>query len=102
MFNAFVGYSELDLEQVKRFQGFDHIIAREFWHKTMAAYLETDDEKKIQEVIDKAAIIGHTRLIRSSIRRHGLENEKSRQEIEFWKERLLEALDKYDTLLFDR
>ncbi|MBR2810774.1 MAG: phosphotransferase [Solobacterium sp.] len=102
MFNAFVGYSELDLEQVKRFQGFDHTIAREFWHKTMAAYLETDDEKKIQEVIDKAAIIGHTRLIRSSIRRHGLENEKSRQEIEFWKERLLEALDKYDTLLFDR
>ncbi len=102
MFNAFVGFSEQDHEVVRHFQGYDYETARTFWHKSLAAYLGTNCEKKIQEVEDKARIIGYTRMIRRKIRRQGLETEEGRAQIDFWKERLLQLLDKTDTLLFNR
>ena len=102
MFNSFVGYSELNHELIEKFQGFDHETGTVFWHKTLAAYLETDSEEKIREVEDKARIIGYTRMIRRSIRRNGLETEAGRAEIDFWKDQLLSLLDRTDTLLFSR
>ncbi|MGI6265350.1 MAG: anti-sigma factor antagonist, partial [Acutalibacteraceae bacterium] len=102
MFNSFVGYSEADHEVIKHFQGFDFETGSAFWHGALAAYLGTDDEKTIREVEDKARIIGYTRMIRRSIRRHGLETEAGRAEIELWKGELLELLEKTDTLLFTR
>ena len=102
MFNAFTGFSELNHEVIKKFQGFDFETGRGFWLKSLAAYLGTRNEKKVLEVEDKARIIGYTRLIRRSIRRGGLEDESSRKEIEFRKQRLLELLGRVDTLLFER
>ena len=100
MFNSFVGYSELDHEIIKKFQGFDYETGSAFWHKALAAYLGTNCETKIREVEDKARIIGYTRMIRRSIRRRGLETEAGRTEIAFWKERLLALLEKTDSLSF--
>ncbi|MBR0085200.1 MAG: ATP-binding protein [Lachnospiraceae bacterium] len=100
MFNAFCGYSELDHEIIKKFQGFDHETAVTFWHKTLAAYLGTHCPLKIREVEDKARIIGYTRMIRRSIRRKGLESETGRAEIELWTKELLELLAGADTLTF--
>ena len=100
MFNSFVGYSEYDHETIKKFQGFDFETGSAFWHKALAAYLETNCEIKIREVEDKARIIGYTRMIRRSIRRKGLETEAGRAEIELWKRELLELLERTDTLLF--
>ena len=100
MFNSFVGYSEFDHEIIKSFQGFDFETGSAFWHKSLAAYLETDDEERIREVEDKARIIGYTRMIRRSIRRKGAETEKGRAEIAFWTEQLLALLERTDTLLF--
>ena len=62
--------------------------------------LGTANETKIREVEDKACIIGYARLIRRSIRRHGLETEQGRKEIDFWKEKLITLLEKTDTLVF--
>ncbi len=100
MYNAFIGFSELDNETIKRFQGFDLTTSRAFWHKTLAAYLETDSEEEIREVEDKARIIGYTRLIRRSIRRQGLETESGRAEISFWTDELLTLLNRTDSLIF--
>ena len=100
IFNAFIGFSELDHEVIKKFQGFDFETAAEFWNKFLSAYLGTRCEHKLREVEDKARIMGYTRLIRRSIRRGGLDTESGRREISFWKERLLELLEKTDTLLF--
>jgi hypothetical protein len=47
---------------------------------------------------DKARIIGYTRLIRRSIRRKGLEDEKKKAEIEHWTEELVELIGKIDSL----
>ena len=101
MFNAFVGYSELDHRVIKEFQGFDFETGSDFWHKTLAAYLGTENRRKITEVEDKARILGYTRMIRRSIRRRGMETDSGRAEIRFWKERLLELLERTDTLLFN-
>ena len=101
MFNSFIGYSELDHEKIMQFQGFDYETGSAFWHRSLAAYLETQSEAKVKEVEDKARIIGYTRMIRRSIRRKGLETEEGRAEIEFWKKNLLELLDKTDSLVFN-
>ena len=100
MYNSFVGYSELDHEIIRKFQGFDFETGKSFWHKSLAAYLGTASRIKIREVEDKARILGYTRMIRRSIRRKGLETEKGRAEIELWKSELLELLEKTDTLVF--
>ncbi len=102
MYNSFVGYSELDHEVIKAFQGFDFETGKTFWRKSLAAYLGTGNEKKLSEVEDKARIVGYTRMIRRSIRRGGLEDERAKRSIDFWKEKLIGLLEKYDTLLFTR
>ncbi|MBR6311531.1 MAG: ATP-binding protein [Oscillospiraceae bacterium] len=100
IFNAFIGFSELDHEVIRSFQGFDFETAQSFWKKFLSAYLGTDCAPKLQEVEDKARIIGYTRLIRRSVRRGGLGTESGRAEISFWKERLLALLEKTDSLVF--
>ena len=100
MFNAFIGFSELDHDHVKRFMGFDFETSTEFWHKVLAAYLNTNSEAKIREVENKARIIGYTRLIRRSIRRGGLDSEERKAEIKHWKACLLNLLEETDSLCF--
>ena len=102
MFNSFVGYYETDHEAIKKFQGFDFETGKAFWHASLAAYLGTSNEARIREVENKARIIGYTRMIRRSIRRHGLETEAGRAEIELWKRELTDLLHTTDTLLFAR
>ena len=101
VFNAFIGFSEPGISNsVKDFQGFPPEIAREFWHKVLAKYAETEDPAVLQAMEDKARIIGYTRLIRRAIRRDGLESESGRAEIDFWKERLIKLIDSTDSLSF--
>ena len=101
VFNAFIGFSEPGISNsVKDFQGFPPEIAREFWHKVLAKYAETDDSAVLKAMEDKARIIGYTRLIRRAIRRDGLESESGRAEIDFWKERLIKLIDSTDSLSF--
>ena len=101
MYNAFVGYSEVNHENIRTFQGFDFDTSQKFWRRSLAAYLGTNDENKINEVEDKARIIGYTRMIRRSIRR-GLDKEEiGKQEVDLWTSELMELLDRVDTLLFD-
>jgi anti-sigma regulatory factor (Ser/Thr protein kinase) len=102
MYNAFQGFSEMDHEIIKAFQGFDYETGAAFWRKSLAAYLGTNNQRKIREVEDKARILGYARMIRRSIRRGGLDTEKGRTEIEFWKKNLLSLLERTDTLLFRR
>jgi anti-sigma regulatory factor (Ser/Thr protein kinase) len=101
MFNAFIGFYEMNSEAIKSFQGFDFETSKAFWHRSLAAYLGTNNEEVIRDVENKARIIGYTRLIRRSIRRGGLESEEKKAEIEHWTKELLELLETTDTLLFD-
>ena len=69
MFNAFIGYSELDHQVTMDFYGYSHEAAEKFWDMALKLYLGTEDEAVCQAVAEKAMIIGYTRMLRRAIRR---------------------------------
>ena len=98
MFNAFVGYSELDHQVTINFFGYTHEIAEKFWDMSLKMYLGTDDEELCRSVAEKAMIIGYTRMLRRAIRRP--EETDSPAKIARCKEMLEVLLNKVDTLIF--
>lgn len=97
MFNAFVGFSELNHEATQNFIGIPHDTARIFWHKALAMYLETEDEARLSEVENKAKVVGYMRLLRRTLRR----NEPDREQlVGFYCERLANLLQTIDALTF--
>ena len=69
MFNAFIGYSELDHQVTVDFFGYTHEVSEKLWDMTMKMYLDTEDEEVLRNVIEKAMVIGYTRMLRRAIRR---------------------------------
>ena len=98
MFNAFVGYSELDHNVTVNFFGYTHETAEKFWDMSLKMYLGTEDEEECKKVAEKAMIIGYTRMLRRAIR-HSDEAD-SPAKIARCKEMLAVLLDKVDTLIF--
>jgi hypothetical protein len=98
MFNAFVGYSELDHQNMMDFFGITFETAGRFWNLSLKAYLGTDDDAVCQSVAEKAMIVGYTRMLRRAIRRP--EEADSPAKITRCKEMLEELLSKVDTLVF--
>ncbi len=100
MFLGFIGFAEVTPENSVKFLGISRPIAIEFFSKAMAQYLGINDQKKIDEVLDKARVIGYTRVIRRSIRRHALDTAEGRAGVEHYTNELLPLLDKVDSLDF--
>jgi uncharacterized protein (TIGR02172 family) len=98
MFNAFIGYAELDHEVTKNFFGYTHETAEKFWDMSLKMYLGTEDEDVCRSVAEKAMVIGYTRMLRRAIRRP--EEADSPAKIARCKEMLGILLDKVDTLAF--
>ena len=98
MFNAFVGYSELDHHNTEEFYGYTFETAGKFWDMSLKMYLGTEDEAICQSVAEKAMIIGYTRNLRRLVRRPGEPGREAK--IERCKEMLLKLLAKVDTLDF--
>ena len=94
-FNAYIGFSELDKTQVESFLGIDSETAQRFWRLSLARYLGTDDESVIDDVENKAKVIGYMRLLRHCLRRDGDE-----VTVNHYRTKLIEVLDKVDTLVF--
>ena len=94
-FNAYVGFSELDKTVIESFLGIDSETAQRFWRLSLARYLGTDDEKVINDVEDKAKVIGYMRLLRRCLRRDGDE-----VTVNHYKTKLIEVLNKVETLVF--
>ena len=98
MFNAFLGYSELDHEVTMRFYGYPHESAEKFWDMALKMYLGTEDEEVCKNVAEKAMVIGYTRMLRRAIRRP--DEPESPAKIARCKEMLEYLLNKVDTLIF--
>ncbi|MBQ6727408.1 MAG: anti-sigma factor antagonist [Clostridia bacterium] len=99
MFNAYEGFSSLDPGVSASFLGVPHELAVDVWEKTLKRYIGTDDKEKFAEAENRAKIIGFMRLLRRSIRRGGLDDEKMKQEIDFYKEQLISLVAKVDSLV---
>jgi hypothetical protein len=98
MFNAFVGYSELNHQNMKDFFGYSFETAGKFWNMSLQLYLGTEDETVCQSVAEKAMIVGYTRMLRRAIRRPN--EADSPAKIARCKEMLAVLLNKVDTLVF--
>ena len=95
MFNAFVGFSELDDSVIENFFGFNSETAFRFWRLSLARYLGTDDEATIIDVENKAKVIGYMRLLRRCLRRDADETT-----VNHYKANLTKAIDMVETLEF--
>ena len=98
MFNAFVGYSELNHQNMMDFFGYSFETAGRFWNLALKMYLGTEDEALCQSVAQKAMIIGYTRMLRRAIRRPN--EADSPAKIARCKEMLAILLEKTDSLCF--
>ena len=98
MYNAFLGFSELDHNAIKLFMGYDRETSERFWNMSIKRYFGTDDEAFCREVENKASVIGYTRLLRRSIRRP--DDDGAQEKIAYYTKRLIEAINKVDTLEF--
>ena len=100
MYNAYVGYGELDKAKVEGFLGIPYDQTKRIWRESLRLYLDGADEATVDAVEDKAKVIGYTRIIRRMIRRGALETEEGRREVDYFTGRLEELLDRVDTLTF--
>ena len=98
MFNAFVGYSELDHQNMMDFFGYSFETAGKFWNMALKKYLCTEDEAVCQGILEKAMVIGYTRMLRRAVRRPN--EEDSPAKIARCKEMLAELLNNVDCLTF--
>lgn len=98
MFNAFIGFSEVDKSTSFDFFGYSFETSEKFWDMTLKLYLETEDEELCNSVAEKAMIIGYTRMLRRALRRPG--DADSPVKIARCKEMLSMLLNKVDSLDF--
>ena len=100
MYDAYIGFSDPDHDQVKRFQGFDYEISQKFWYRSLETYLNTQDKARIREVEDKAKVPGYVRAMNFLANHKGNETKEGREQLSYWKDRLIEVLERIDSLDF--
>ena len=98
MFNAFVGYTELNHQGSMDFFGYSHETAEKFWNLALKMYLGTEDEAVCRSVAEKAMIVGYTRMMRRALRRP--EEAESPAQIARCKEMLAKLLGYIEDLTF--
>ena len=98
MYNAFLGFSELDHDEIMRFMGYNRETSHRFWKQALKAYLSTEDEALCEQIEEKARVIGYVRMLRRALRRP--DDAESPARIKRYKEMLATLLNKVDTLEF--
>ena len=98
VFNAYVGFSDVDHDQVTRFLGIPYETAVKFWELTLEKYFDGKSPEEIRIIEARAKLIGFTRIMRREIRRDGLNREQGRLVIENAKRKISELLKTVDSL----
>ena len=98
MFNAFVGFSELNHQNMLNFYGYTFETAGKCWKMALKTYLGTEDDAVCQSIAEKAMIIGYTRMLRRAVRRPDEPNRQAK--IARCKEMLAILLEKTDSICF--
>ncbi len=99
MYNAYLGFSELDHSIIEGFLGITHETALDIWNKSLKMYLDTEDEARLAEVEKKAQLVGYTRLMRRAIRRES-DTEAGQKSIACYKQHILDLTEELDSLVF--
>lgn len=97
---AYIGFSCIDPDNVYHFLGIPHTQADAFWKATLRYYFGTDEEAVLQEIEDKAAIIGFSRLLRRTFRKAKEDEDYRARLIAYCKQALCTLVPKTDSLTF--
>ena len=84
---------------IERFMGFSYDTAQAFFRFFLKHYLGTDDEKRLDEVAEKASLIGYSRLIRK-VRKQRKPSEADHLLVQLCVERIAGLTDRLDSLTF--
>lgn len=98
MYLAYVGFGLIDKRDVTDFLGIDAEIAKYFFNESMKKYLNTTDQKRVDEVVNKASVVGMVRLMRRTIKRIGLDTPKGKALYDACEAKLTELLKTVDSL----
>ena len=100
MYNDYCGYSYLDPEVSMQFYGVPHETVVQFWRKSLAMYLGTDDSSRLDEVERKAKLIGFARILRRAVRKMAPGSEEQKKVMANAREQIAALLPAVDSLVF--
>ncbi|MEG2107537.1 MAG: anti-sigma factor antagonist [Clostridia bacterium] len=92
---TYVGFGEYDHNVSVNFLGLSYEMTNQLWASSIREYFNTLDENAISEIFAKIKVISYTRIVRRMLRR-----EKDNVALPFYKERLINAIEGVDTLVF--
>ena len=99
-YNAYEGFGICDPNVFKNFLSVDESVVKPLLHRILELYLETDDEDRINEVKEKASVIGLLRVLRRIIRIGEQDTPEGKKLLEECRDRINRAVDHLDTLTF--
>ena len=97
--NFYVLLGEDDPGVVERFMGFSYGTARAFFRLFLKHYLDKEDEARLNEVSEKASLIGLSRLIRK-VRKQRKPSDADNLLVRRCVERIAELTERLDCLSF--
>ena len=100
IYNAYEGFGICDPNVFKNFLSVDESVVKPLLHRILELYLETSDEDRINEVKEKASVIGLLRVLRRIIRIGEQDTPDGKKLLEECRERINRAVDHLDTLTF--
>ena len=98
VYNAFVGFGEVDPNQSKEFLGIDRNVAEKFFEKTIRKYFTDDDEETLAIKKKKMRLMGIVRLMRRLIRRNALDTPEGTAQVNHYKDGIIELTAAVDDL----
>ena len=98
MFNALLGYSLVDRENVGRFLGYPFEVAEKVWRMSLEKYFNSTDEEFINKIEEKAKLVGMVRALRHVIRH--TEDKLYEEKVALFKKEIKKLLAKVDHLIF--
>lgn len=100
MYNAYKGFGIVDPADVSNFMGIPADTAYRLWRLILTMYLGTDDKARLDEVEEKAALIGILRVMRRVIRFNRQNTPDGKAIVDACHDFIAEKLDRIDTLTF--
>ena len=101
LFNAYLGYSEIDKNNTMDFFGISYETAETLWQQTLARYLRTKDAARLAEAEDKIRLMGYVFLYRDFTKgKNEAPQGDERRQIDAYMQHILTLLDRVDSFDF--
>lgn len=100
LYQFYIANGELNHRISEDFMGYSYAKQAEFFNEFMKCYLKTDDEERIKEVTDKAAVLAYARCIKR-LYKNGINlSEAAIEERDYYYEKIKKLLETVKTLDF--